>query len=171
MLEGMPIVLAGVAYFAYLGDGDARVAALGVQEILPEPEHRSLALGLPLLMMPLLIVLQALFTVGLGYLLSALNLFLRDTYHLVGVGITVWMFATPIFYPPHLVETGNGGRFAWILEANPMHWLIDSYREVVLFASWPDAALLGRFTLAAVVTFALGATFFRGQKDRFPDLL
>ncbi len=171
MLIGMPIVLAGVAYFAFFGDADTQVAALATQEILPEPAHRALALGLPLLMLPLLIALQGLFTVGLGYLLSALNLFLRDTYHLVGVGVTVWMFATPIFYPPHLVETGNEGRFAWILQVNPMHWLIDSYREVVLFASWPDPALLGRFTIAALVVFALGASFFRAQKDRFPDLL
>ncbi len=124
--------------------------------------------GAPLVLLPLLFVLQVTFALGLGYLLAALNLFVRDVFHLIGVALTVWMFSTPIFYPAELVRTKG---FGWVLDLNPMAWLIDAYRDVVLFARWPDFALLGRFALFAAVLFALGAAFFQKSKSRFPDLL
>ena len=134
-------------------------------------------LGSHMIVIPLLLVVQALFTVGLGYLLAALNVLWRDTFHLVGVGVQVWMFGTPIFYPGILVQNSTvsvGGRevgFAWMLEVNPMHWLIDSWRTVLLWGEWPDWFNVFRFTIVAVIVFAVGATFFARQKRTFPDLL
>ncbi len=130
--------------------------------------YHPLKLGWSLLSLPLLFLLQALFTVGLGYFLTTLNLFLRDTYHLVGVGITVWMFATPIFYPAFMVEST---RFWWMLEINPMHWVIECYRSAMLFGMWPDSGLLLRLTGVSFVMFILGGRFFMSQKSKFPDLL
>lgn len=129
---------------------------------------RHLAFGIGLLALPLLILLQGLFAVGVGYFLSTLNLFLRDTYHLVGVFLTVWMFATPIFYPAVLV---SGRGYGWMLAFNPMYWLIEAYRDVLLYGAWPDWTGIGLFTLVAGGFFGLGASFFRAQRDRFPDLL
>src|SRR5688500_9384256 len=60
-------------------------------------------IGWPLLCTPFLLALQVLFTVGLGYLLSTFNAPWRDTNHLVGVGVQVWMLCTPIIYPPLFV--------------------------------------------------------------------
>jgi lipopolysaccharide transport system permease protein len=175
MCIGLPVVLGGVAWFAYLGPWlfpeEVHTASLAVQEILTPPVHRDLALGLPIAALPLLMFLQGLFTIGLGCLLATLNLFLRDTFHLVGVFVTVWMFATPIFYPDNLVTEAEHGRYAWLLDVNPMYWLIESYRSVLLFAHWPDPWMLGRFTAVALATFLLGSTFFMRQKPIFPDLL
>jgi lipopolysaccharide transport system permease protein len=84
------------------------------------------------------------------------------------VGVTVWMFATPIFYPPVMViDKGYG----WMLDWNPMHWLISSYREILIFGAWPDWLLLGKFALVGLVILALGSRFFLAQKPHFPDLL
>ncbi len=132
------------------------------------PDYQPLALGPALFCLPLLFALQILFTTGIGYALATLNLFLRDTYHLVGVFLTVWMFGTPIFYPAIMVR--NAG-FGWILDLNPMHWLVESYRAVLLYGAWPAAVDLLRFALAAVLVFWLGGRFFESQKRRFPDLL
>ncbi len=129
---------------------------------------RPLRLGLSLVAIPLLMLLQGLFAIGLGSILATLNLFLRDTYHLVGVFLTVWMFATPIFYPAELVEKSG---FGWIPRVNPMHWLISCYRDVVLVGRLPNPAHLAAFAAIALVAFALGSTFFVRQKPRFPDLL
>jgi len=179
MLIGMPIVVLGCWLF---GAGGPSASAV---------------------LIPLLLLLQIVFTVGLGYLLATLNLFLRDTYHLVGVGVQVWMFATPIFYPaemvsgarimlpdwisflsnappgllpdgsPRILQPGEGGLFSlnWMLEINPMHWLIDSWRDVIIFSTWPDPMILLRLAVVSVSIFALGATFFRSQQEKFPDLL
>ncbi len=136
---------------------------------------------MPLLAVPLLLLVQTIFTLGLGYFFATLNLFLRDTFHVMGVGLTVWMFATPIFYPPEFVEQARVARgpleddgyytFGFLLDINPMHWLISSWREVLCFGRWPDMELVLRFGLVGLVLFALGTTFFLAHKRRFPDLL
>jgi len=167
MCIGLPVVLIGVAYFAYFAPIENNIPEIGPLT-LDQMAYMPLSLGLPLMVLPLLFLLQVVFSVGLGYFLSTINLFLRDTYHLVGVGVTVWMFATPIFYPAHLVQKAGYG---FMLDINPMYWLIESYRAVICYGVWPDWLLLARFTaVAAVVVFA-GASLFSAQKHRFPDLL
>jgi len=164
MLIGTLIVLLGVGAFMYFPN------MLG----MAETSERPLSLGLSLLSLPLLWAAQALFTLGLGYLFSALNLFMRDVYHLVGVFVTIWMFATPIFYPPELfLDPLHKDRmeFAWILSVNPMHWLISCYREVLIFGAWPDWFALGKFVLVGALLFYLSSRFFMAQKPSFPDLL
>lgn len=158
MLIGLPIVLIG-RFFVF--------------------EENALP-GVELLALPILILLQVIFTVGLGNFLCTFNLFLRDTFHVIGVGITVWMFMTPIFYPPLSVRKpiplsddvdGPTMSLGFLLDINPMHWLIQSWRAVLLDNRWPDWLLLGRFALVALVVFALGSAFFSYHKRRFPDLL
>ena len=157
MLIGLPIVLFGVLFIGEAG------------------------IGLPLLAIPLLLLLQILFTIGLGWMLSVANVFLRDIYHMIGVGLMVWMFTTPIFYPAFLVasrkyfltddEHGPYLSMHWLLELNPMYWLINSWRQVLVFDRWPNWELLGRFGVLAVLTFLLGAWVFHKKRDRVPDLL
>jgi len=133
-----------------------------------DPTYHPLHLGPTILALPLLFLLQVAFTVGLGYFLAAFNLFLRDTFHLVGVAVTVWMFSTPIFYPGHLVAKAGYG---FMLVINPMHWLIDSYRRAMLHGLWPEPEVLVQLALAALFVLLLGGGFFRAHKAKFPDLL
>lgn len=152
-------------------DPEATPVARAVVEYTPPGEKENyfpLDMGAPILLLPLLMLLQCLFTVGLGFFLSTLNVFMRDTVHLMGVGIVVWMFGTPIFYPAFMVENAQCG---WLLDINPMHWLIDSYRMVLLHSQWPDPIFLGKFAIAAMLMLFVGAKFFRSQRSKFPDLL
>lgn len=128
------------------------------------PERISLAL----VCLPLLIALQIVFTAGLGYLLATLNLYLRDTYHVIGVATTVWMFATPIFYPDFIVVKKGYG---WILQLNPMYWLIESYRDVLIEAHWPDWLRVAQFAGVALLALWVGSAVFLGSKKSFPDML
>ncbi|MBK7644192.1 MAG: ABC transporter permease [Planctomycetes bacterium] len=159
MLIGTAITLLGVAWFAYLHPI--------VYDPATPPEH-VLALSWSLCSLPVLMLLQALFTVGLGYLFSALNLFLRDIYHVMGVALQVWMFLTPIFYPAKKVSEAG---MTWVLEYNPMYWLVDSYRNALLYGIWPKLPIVARFGAVALLAFVLGSVFFMRQKPRFPDLL
>ena len=138
------------------------------RHFLQDLAGRPVGLGPSLVCLPLLLAVQVALMLGLGYFLSAFNLFLRDTYHLIGVLLTVWMFATPIFYPARLVE---GVGYGWILRLNPMYWLIDSYREILMYAAWPDWRLVGLAALVGAAMLFLGSRFFLAQKPRFPDLL
>ena len=123
---------------------------------------------------------QIVFTIGMGFLLATLNVLWRDTFHLVGVGTMVWMFMTPIFYPASLVKKSIARSdnpedgyysFAWLLEINPMHWLIDSWRRILFLDQWPEWDMILRLAIVAIGVFVLGGTFFMRQKKSFPDLL
>ena len=164
MLISLPVIFLGMALLIW---------------VFPETDENAIAhakhvgdagflFGWGLLFLPVLIAVQAVFTTGLGLFFAAFNLFWRDTFHLMGVGLTVWMFTTPIFYPGDMVAKKG---FGWLLEINPMHWLIDMYREVVLYGRFPDMLTLGKMGLASGIVLALGATFFQRQKHKFPDLL
>ena len=153
-------------------DGTAmRVLAVAEGPAPEQQEMKALSLGPALLLLPVLMLLQGLFMTGLGFFLSAFNLILRDTMHLIGVFTMVWMFCTPIFYPPEMVTAKDDGKYGFILDYNPMYWLIQCYRDVMLYDHLPDGRLLLQFTLVAVAVFGLGASFFQRQRDRFPDLL
>src|SRR5689334_8387623 len=121
MLIGTGITLLGVVWFAYLHPLHYDPAA---------PPAHVLCLSWSLCSLPVLMLLQAVFTLGLGYLFAALNLFLRDIYHVMGVALQVWMFLTPIFYPASKVKEAH---MEWVLASNPMYWLIDSYRNALLY--------------------------------------
>lgn len=159
MLIGTAITLLGVAWFTYVrpieyASGASPAKILGL----------SWSLGA----LPLLMLLQAVFTLGLGYFFAALNLFLRDIYHVMGVALQVWMFMTPIFYPASKVKEAN---MEWVLQFNPMYWLIDTYRNAMLYGQWPRAPVVALFGAVALLVFLAGSAFFMRQKPRFPDLL
>jgi ABC-type polysaccharide/polyol phosphate export permease len=52
-----------------------------------------------------------------------------------------------------------------------MYWLIDSYRDVLVYGLWPKPQVLATFGGVAIAVFFLGSLFFMRQKPRFPDLL
>jgi lipopolysaccharide transport system permease protein len=159
MLIGTAITLLGVAWFAYVRP---------IEYAADAPPAKLLGLSWSLCSLPLLMLLQAFFTLGLGYFFAALNLFLRDIYHVMGVALQVWMFLTPIFYPAGKVKEAG---MVWVLQWNPMYWLIDSYRNAMLYGQWPKIPVVAQFGAVALLVFVLGALFFMRQKPRFPDLL
>jgi len=140
----------------------------GVRVLVAGPPERPIGLSLSLVCLPLLVLLQGLFMLGIGCFLSTFNLFVRDVTHVIGVLLTVWMFATPIFYPERLVHDAGYG---WVPAVNPVSWLIACYREVLVYGAWPDPMLVLRFAAAGLVLLFLGAGFFMRHKPRFPDLL
>jgi ABC-type polysaccharide/polyol phosphate export permease len=117
------------------------------------------------LFLPIVLVVQIAFTIGIGLILSMANLFYRDVKYLFEVVITVWMFATSVVYPVHLV----GGRLARVLMLNPMTPIIDGYRAVLLRGTLPDP---GPFAGAAVLSFvvlAVGWVIFHRMEFRFAE--
>lgn len=131
-------------------------------------QYNPLRLGLPLITVPLLLAVLAVFSTALGAFFAAFNLYWRDTQHLIGVGLTVWMFATPIFYPAFLVEAAG---MEGLLLINPMHWFIDAFRDVTLYGMWPDPWLIGGFTALSFLLLGISGRFFAKHAPQFSDLL
>jgi lipopolysaccharide transport system permease protein len=123
--------------------------------------------GWSLLFLPLLIAAQALFTLGLGWILASLTVFLRDVSQFLGLGLTLWMLITPIFYPPELMPA----RFQFVIAANPMAYLIQGYRNVILDRRPPEPWHLLVLVAIGLGAFLAGYWFFRRSKNAFVDVL
>lgn len=123
------------------------------------------------------IPLQVLFSTGLGLLLGALNIFIRDTSQIIGLILQLWFFWTPIVYPAELVQKSLGFHAIW-MQINPMYHLMELYRTALVY---PDglvmtdrvAPMTSVIVLAgmALVTFLPGYAFFLRTKGRFADEL
>jgi len=153
------ILVVAVVLAALLHEAIAALVFLGVLAVLGDLAWG----GLPMLLLAL--PLQIVFTLGLGLLLAAVQVFFRDTAQLLGMVFTGWFYLTPIVYslgsvPPRLRT--------WI-ELNPLTPLVELYRQA--FLRGRPGLVPGTFSLAAVAAVLLCAGFwlFRRLKVAFVD--
>ncbi len=118
------------------------------------------------LLLPVIILVQVIFTLGLAFFLSTLNVFYRDTAAIMDVAVLAWFFLTPVFYPitilPHYRALFGLSldiqRLAYIL--NPMASLIASYRVILYHGAPPALDFLSRTFVTAIAFLVIGYLFF-----------
>lgn len=123
------------------------------------------AVPLSVLWLPVLIVPQLLFTVGLCWFLAALGVFLRDLGQIIGFILTLWFFLTPICYPESQLKGMT------ILTYNPIFVLVRGYRAVFLEHHAPDAIPVIGLWIAAIVLAILGHAWFHRLRRSFADVI
>jgi lipopolysaccharide transport system permease protein len=120
-----------------------------------------------LFVLPLLMVIQFILTVGLAYPLAALNVTFRDTQHTLGVLLQMLFYLTPIFYDLNSVPK----EFQPFYQLNPMVPLIEAYRAILLKGTQPDWQVLLIVSLAVAVILPIGLAIFRRQSNTFVEEL
>ncbi len=96
-----------------------------------------------------LVSVQTAFVVGVGLVLSVLNVYFRDIQHLVGILLQIWFYATPIVYP---LEEVPGDLLFWY-KLNPMVRFVEAYRDCLYDLRFPP--LVDTLYLVAVSAAAL----------------
>lgn len=119
------------------------------------------------LLLPLIFVPFALFTLGLSWALASLGVFLRDVSQFIVVVVTVLMFLSPIFYPASNVPEA----YRHILYLNPLTPAIEMTRDVLYWGKQPDFAMLGIYWPIAGVIAWLGFAWFQKTRKGFADVL
>ena len=120
-----------------------------------------------LVTLPLFMFAVGLFAVGIGWIVSSLHVFLRDTAQVVAVVLQFWFWLTPVF----IDEATFPQRARFLLVANPMVYVVRAYRSVLLDAAMPSLRDLAVSASAGVIAFAIGGLFFRYMKRGFADVL
>jgi ABC-type polysaccharide/polyol phosphate export permease len=120
-----------------------------------------------LVVLPLYMLAIGLLAVGLGWIAASLHVFLRDTAQVLSVIFTFWFWLTPIF----IEEAKFPKRARFLLEFNPLYYLVRAYRDVLLYSRMPSARDLGIAALFGVGVFVAGGLFFRYMKRGFADVL
>lgn len=120
------------------------------------------------LWLPVLLVPQMLFTLGVCWFLAALGVYMRDLGQIMGLVLTLWFFITPICYPesntlaPVVVAT---------MRQNPLYILVRGYRDIFLEGHAPEVFPLVKLWVIALALFFLGHVWFYRLRKNFADVI
>ncbi len=123
------------------------------------------SLSVPMLLLPLVILFQIIFSFGLSLILSTLTVFFRDLSHLTGLILFLWFWLTPIVYPLRIIPE----KFQFLIKLNPFTHLLDIYRNLLLHSNLPNASSVLFFLVVLIITLAIGTRLFNRLKEEIPD--
>jgi lipopolysaccharide transport system permease protein len=157
-LEILPVVNLGVAVVN---------ASIGVVILLAGIalfEHRF-PLGLvylPFTLLPLLML-----SLGMGWFVASVAVYVRDTAPIVTVLLQMLFFLTPLFYPISQVPPA----FQVVMRVNPLSTIVEGGRRNLMYDLPPDWAWLALVTAASALVMLLGFAWFMKTKPGFADVL
>jgi len=115
------------------------------------------------LFLPYVFICLLLFTIGIGFLISTISVFLRDMIYIYGIILIMWMYFTPIFYSitmlPEIMQR--------LIKFNPLYQFITFARTILLDAATPSLLQFLACFICAVVVFIIGTVVFRANQDKF----
>ncbi len=108
-------------------------------------------------------------TLGIGWIVSALNVFFRDISQIVGVVIQVGFWATPIFWDIEMMPS----KVQMVLKLNPMFYIVQGYRDSFIYQKgfWEHPALTLYFWTITLLILVVGIVVFQRLKPQFADVL
>ncbi|HQZ39053.1 MAG TPA: ABC transporter permease [Vicinamibacterales bacterium] len=119
-----------------------------------------------MLLFPLFLFFQVLFTAGLALILSTAAAAFRDVRHLVEVGIGIGFWATPIIYEPTMVPE----QFRQVALLSPMASFIRAYQDIFYYGVTPEVAVWVVAAVYGAGTFVCGLSVFLAYEGQMPEM-
>lgn len=116
----------------------------------------------PLVLFPLIVL-----TLGFAWMLASLGVFIRDVGQTIGIITTVMLFLAPVMYPITAVPAG----FRPFIMANPLTFIIEEARKVLVWGEMPNWAGLGLYLVIASIVAWLGFAWFQKTRKGFADVI
>lgn len=120
-----------------------------------------------LLFLPVYTLLLGLFAIGVGWIVAALQVYVRDTAQILSVALMFWFWLTPIFISEQQVPE----QMRFIVRWNPLSYMVRAYRERMLSYQLPAVNDFAVIAAASAAAFVLGGLIFRHLKRGFADVL
>lgn len=157
-IEILPVVAMGAALFHSMISLSVLLAAF----VVFNGYLHWTVIFVPLIFLPLVIL-----TLGLAWMLASLGVFLRDVGQTVTLLTTVLMFLSPVFYPITAVPAG----LRPIIMANPLTFIIEQTRAVLIWGQLPNWLGLGLYMVASMMVAWVGYAWFQKTRKGFSDVL
>jgi len=119
-----------------------------------------------LIIYPVVLFFFALFTCGVSFLLSALNVYFIDLNHIWTFITRLLWLGTPIFY-----SIGGQTRLYYVSLINPLYYFITIIRDLLIYRRISEAWMIGAAVFYGIVAFAIGFWVFNKLKRRFAELI
>ena len=117
------------------------------------------------LFLPVMVFIQALFTLGIIFLLSAANVYIRDVQYIMNPVMMIWMYASPILYSISMVPE----KYVDLYRLNPMVSIMEGYQSILYSQTFPDFKSLGIVLVVSIVIFIIGYVVFNKLQRRFAE--
>ncbi len=127
----------------------------------------GIGVGPSVLYLPLVMLVEFLFVLGLSFLFSGMNVYFRDLEHILGIVMMAWMYLTPILYTIDMVPQ----QFKGIFYLNPMTGIILSYRDILYYKTAPHIHNIGMAAVFGVLFIILGTVIFNRLQKGFAEEL
>jgi len=157
-LEILPVTVLCAALF----NGVVSMVILIVANFLFTGHLYWTVLYLPVVILPLLLA-----TLGVGWFLASLGVFVRDVNQLMPVVVTVLLFMSPIFYPVSAIPDS----LKHLFHLNPISYVVEDTRQVLLWGNSPNWLWLSIGTILGLMTSILGYIWFQKTRKGFADVV
>ncbi|MCK9412242.1 MAG: ABC transporter permease [Prolixibacteraceae bacterium] len=122
------------------------------------------------LLLPVLIIIMAALSLGFGIIISSMTTKYRDLRFLITFAIQLWMYATPVIYPLSVME-GNYKKYIWLIQANPLTAVLETFKYGFLGHGSFSWYALGYSLLFSVITLFIGMAIFNKVERSFMDVI
>ena len=119
------------------------------------------------LALPVILAVQLMLTLGLGFALCAANVYLRDVRLFTDVALLLGFYLSPVFYDVERIPT----QYRFVAEWNPMAHLLNAYRSVLIDGHLPDPAGFATLALVCAAVLVVGYGIYRASSPNFVDEL
>lgn len=117
--------------------------------------------------LPVIMILEYFFALGMAFIFSALNVYFRDLEHILGIVTMAWFYLTPIVYTVDMVPEQFLGWFY----VNPMTHIMDAYRAILYYHQVPEFNTLGSIVVFSVGCIVVGYGLFQKLQRHFVEEL
>lgn len=116
---------------------------------------------------PLVLIVQYVLVLGISFIVSSITVYLRDIQHFIGVFLQLLFYAAPVVYSSNSIPES----FKWIINLNPMTYIINSYRNIFYEQAAPDFQHLGIVFGISIVVCIVGYCVFNKLQKGFAEQL
>ena len=127
----------------------------------------GLGLSKYILFYPLVLLVQYVLLIGITFIVSSITVYFRDLQHFIGIALQLLFYATPIVYAPGQIPQ----EFQWIIQYNPMTYIIEGFRNIFYYKQMPDLGTLGIVFLISLGLCLVGYLLFQKLQKRFAEEL
>lgn len=125
----------------------------------------GIGISVYILWLPIVVIIQYIFQLGLAFILSAIEIYMRDIEHIVNFLISMLFYVTPILYTPDTFPEG----LSWILKINPLTYLMNAYRDIFFYQKNPNFEGLGIVFFVSLVLFFISYVVFEKLQKGFAE--
>ena len=116
--------------------------------------------------LPIIVIIQFIFTLGILFMTSAIDVYIRDAEYIIAFIVNMLFYATPILYSPDIFQNTP---ISWLFKLNPLAGIINSYRDILFYKTMPNLESLLFIFVISIILLLLGIAIFRKLEKGFAE--